>query len=172
MPLRKPLAVESEMPLGEGGTGSRAGRALLSGGIRPMRFAMIGVACAVLQLGLLTLFVETAGLGPFANAAAFLITAQVNFLLNYRFTWADRGLVASRPRWVQFLSFNALVAVAVVVNQSVYIAVERFLPYIVAGAVGIGATTVVKFLAADRWIFIRENRREDDDTHETLANAK
>lgn len=172
MPLRKPLAVESEVPLSASGASSRVNRSLVSGGIRPMRFAMIGGACAVLQLGLLTLFVEAAGLGAFANAAAFLITAQVNFFLNYRLTWADRGRVASRPRWVQFVSFNALVAVAVVVNQSVYIAVERFLPYIVAGAVGIGATTAVKFLVADRWIFIREPRREDDDTHETLANAK
>jgi putative flippase GtrA len=55
--------------------------------------------------------------------------------------------------FAQLLKFNALILVAVVFNQATYLAAVRVAPYLVAGAVGIGATTLAKYFIADRWIF-------------------
>lgn len=139
-------------------TEARPRRFLIGCTFRPLRFAVFGVLCAALQLGLLALFTEATALGAASNALAFLISAEVNFCLNYWLTWGGSGRVASRPLWLQFLSFNVLIAVAATVNQSIFVVFDRFVPYLIAGAAGIGATTAVKYVVADKWIFARAER--------------
>ncbi|MEP6871137.1 MAG: GtrA family protein [Anaerolineaceae bacterium] len=146
-------------PSGANGVAVRRRRFSIGRGLKPLRFAAFGGFCAVLQLGLLALFTESTVLGTSSNALAFLISAEVNFVLNYWLTWTGDGHSHTRPLWVQFLSFNALVAVAAAANQFIFVLVERELPYLVAGAVGIGATTLVKYVIADKWIFGRSDRR-------------
>ena len=146
----------------------------LGGTFRPLRFAAFGVLCAALQLGLLALSTETTALGAASNALAFLISAEVNFCLNFSLTWGGDGRVASRPLWLQFLSFNALIAVAATVNQSIFVVVERFVPYLIAGAAGIGAITAVKYVVADKWIFARAERRGTprEELHRTATSPE
>ena len=131
-------------------------RLLLRRYSRPLRFASLGVLCAALQLGLLALFSETTRLGAASNVVAFLISALVNFWLNSRLTWPD-----SRPRivWLQLLGFTALIAITAVLNQSLFLLASPYVPYLIAGAAAIGATTIVKYAVADRWIFPRFHRR-------------
>jgi putative flippase GtrA len=105
------------------------------------------------QLGLLVAFTERTNLGALSNAAAFLISAQLNFALNSVLTWRDRMHRRPMALFGQLLGFNALILVAVVFNQAIFLAVLRVAPYLVAGAIGIGATTLAKYFIADRWIF-------------------
>ncbi len=123
--------------------------------VRPAQFATIGAVCAVAQLGLLALLQEGTALGAWSNAIAFIFAAQLNFALNYTVTWRDR---MTPGIWVfarQLAGFNVLVAAGLPLNQGAYLVAEMFVPYLIAGAIGIGATTLAKYLIADRWIFPR-----------------
>ncbi len=121
--------------------------------LRPTQFAVIGSLCGVAQLGLLAAFTERTNLGTMSNAIAFLISAQLNFVLNRAVTWRDRMHHRPMALFVQVLEFNALTLVAVAFNQAIYLGALRVAPYLIAGAVGIGATTLAKYFIADRWIF-------------------
>jgi putative flippase GtrA len=121
--------------------------------LRPAQFATIGAVCAVVQLGLLAVFTERTNFGSVSNAVAFLISAQLNFALNSALTWRDRMHRRPMALFAQALGFNALILVAVVFNQAIYLVAVRLTPYLVAGAVGLGATTLAKYFIADRWIF-------------------
>ncbi len=157
MPLDDSLSRQLLVPAGDEGSVRR--RSPVGGKFKPLRFAAFGALCAALQLGLLALFTESTDLGTASNALAFLLSAEVNFCLNYWLTWTGDDRSRSRSLWVQFLSFNALVAVAAVANQFIFVLAERALPYLIAGAIGIGATTLIKYVIADKWIFARSDRR-------------
>jgi putative flippase GtrA len=123
--------------------------------VRPVQFATIGGVCALFQLAALAVLQEGTSLGSWSNAVAFVLAAQLNFILNYAVTWRDRRRHAPAVFVRQLAGFNVLVWLGLPVNQGVYLVAEMFVPYIVAGAVGIGATTLAKYLIADRWIFPR-----------------
>lgn len=138
---------------------------------RPAQFAAIGAGCAVIQLGLLIAFTERTNLGSVSNAVAFLISAQLNFVLNGAFTWRDRMHRRPMALAAQVLGFNALTLVAVVFNQAIYLVGLRFAPYLVAGAVGIGATTLAKYFIADRWIFRTRKHALGATVRRPISNA-
>ncbi len=110
----------------------------------------------MVQLLLLAGLQERTGLGAWSNAIAFLVSAQLNFLLNYGVTWRDRMTRGSGVFVRQLAGFNLLVGLGLPLNQGVYLLAEMFVPYLLAGAIGIGATTLAKYLIADRWIFPRK----------------
>jgi putative flippase GtrA len=121
--------------------------------VRPAQFVTIGGVCALAQLGLLAVLQETTGLGSWSNALAFIAAAQLNFALNYTVTWRDRMMPGLWVFLRQLAGFNLLVAAGLPLNQGAYLLAEMFVPYLVAGAIGIGVTTLAKYLIADRWIF-------------------
>ena len=123
--------------------------------VRPAQFAGIGAVCAVGQLVLLAALQEGTGLGDWSNAIAFVVAAQLNFALNYGITWRDRRAKGAGVFVRQLAGFNVLVAAGLPLNQGAYLVAAAFLPYLLAGAVGIGATTLAKYVIADRWIFPR-----------------
>ena len=135
-----------------------AGRRSLFSLLRPAQFAVIGAVCAVLQLALLAAFTERTGLGSLSNAVSFFVAAQLNFALNSVLTWRDRMHRRPGALFVQLAGFNALILVAVGFNQAIYLAVLTVAPYLIAGAAGIGATTLAKYLIADHWIFRGQRR--------------
>ncbi len=120
---------------------------------RAVWFVAVGAAGAVVQLGLLAVLTEFTSFGRFSNAAAFLISAQLNFLLSSLLTWADRETGGRRSIAWRLLRFNALISVAAVANQAIYLAFERMLPYLLAGAIALVVTAVAKYFIADRWVF-------------------
>ena len=132
---------------------ARAGEQRFARLLRPAQFAAIGAGCALAQLGLLALLTEGTPLGAWSNAAAFLLAAQLNFALNSFLTWRDRMHRQPRALLRQLAGFNALILVAVIFNQAIYLAAVALVPYLLAGAIGIAATTLAKYLIADRWIF-------------------
>ena len=151
--------IEQE-PLSEtpGGRAERRGFArFVAHALRPGQFLVIGGITGVFQLVLLAVLKERTDLGNWSNAVSFAAAAQLNFTLNYLFTWRDR--MSRRPGAVvrQLVVFNALVGLALPLNQAIYLLAATVLPYLIAGAIGIGATTLGKYLVSDRWIFRRRH---------------
>ncbi len=136
---------------------ARGRRLLLAGRARPARFALVGGACGLLQLLFLVLL-KRAGLAAIpANVAAYILSAQVNFLLSNRFIWHDRWSSDARRsdllhRW---LSFHASIAGTFVLSQAVFVAARLLLPDVAASALGLAIAAVVNFLVQDRLTFRR-----------------
>jgi putative flippase GtrA len=126
-------------------------RLLFSGRARPLRFALVGAGCGLLQL-LLLVALKLAGLpGVPANVGAYLLSAQVNFVLSNRFIWHDRR--ASGPvgqhlaqRW---LRFHASILGTFLLSQAVFILCRFLLADVVASALGIAVSGVGNFLIQD-----------------------
>jgi putative flippase GtrA len=93
------------------------------------------------------------GLHPIdANIVAFLLAAQMNFVLSDRFTWHDRGPALSLPtRW---LFFHASIALMAVVNLTVFTVAQTAVPYLVASVLGIGVAAIGNFFSGD-WLVFR-----------------
>ncbi len=118
---------------------------------RVVRFALVGATCAAAQLALFWA-VAKAGVHPsFANAAAFVVAAQLNFVLTRWVTWRDR-----QPRrgvgltWLHFMSAIGLTAA---LNFSVFEVARLFVAPLAAAAAGIGAGAVANFFISDRAVF-------------------
>lgn len=127
---------------------------LLSETARPLRFALVGGVCALLQLALLALFTRF-GCDPLAaNSVAYLLSAQANFLLSDRFIWHDRRTERLRQgvarRW---LSFHASIAGTFLLNEAVFAVARVALPDLLAAAAGIGIAAVVNFVVQDALTF-------------------
>jgi len=132
-------------------------RLLFSGRARPLRFAFVGAGCGLLQL-LLLVALKLAGLpGVPANVGAYLLSAQVNFVLSNRFIWHDRWV--SGPvgqdlarRW---LRFHASILGTFLLSQAVFILGRFVLADVVASALGIAVSGVGNFLIQDLVTFRR-----------------
>jgi putative flippase GtrA len=135
-------------------TPGRIAEALLAEPARPLRFILVGGVCALLQLALLVLLTGT-GCAPLpANTAAYLLSAQANFVLSDRFIWHDRRTERSRQgigrRW---LSFHASIAGTFLLNEAVFVVARVALPDVVAAATGIGSAAIVNFVIQDALTF-------------------
>lgn len=121
---------------------------------RPLRFALVGGGCALLQLALLVVLARC-GCPPLpANTAAYLFSAQANFVLSDRFIWHDRHSERSRRgiarRW---LSFHASIAGTFLLNEGVFVLARVALPDVIAAAAGIGIAAIVNFVVQDALTF-------------------
>jgi putative flippase GtrA len=122
---------------------------------RPARFALTGGLAGLGQLALLTLFTRWGWSPDPANATAFVLAAQLNFLLSSSFTWRDRlaGRAGPRALWRRWLAFHGAIAGMAVVNMLVYAAARHALPVLAASALGIAVAAVGNFLLGDRLVF-------------------
>ncbi len=127
---------------------------LLGEPARPLRFVLVGGACAVLQLALLVLLTWLGSAPVPANTAAYLLSAQANFVLSDRFIWHDRRTERSRQsvsrRW---LSFHASIAGTFLLNEAVFVVARVALPDVIAAAAGIGIAAIVNFVIQDALTF-------------------
>jgi putative flippase GtrA len=148
--LRPPLAAESRRSIDPR-------QSLRAAAARPLRFAVVGVACGLLQLVLLVV-IEALGTGALAaNVLAYLLSAQLNFLLSDRFIWGDRREAGTARgglagRWV---GFHLSIAGTFLLNQLVFIVARAFLPDVLASAAGIGVSALANFVIQDRLTFRR-----------------
>jgi putative flippase GtrA len=129
-------------------------RALLTGGARPLRFALIGALCAGVQLALLFVMIQL-GIRPLAgNIVAYLLSAQANFFLSDRFIWHDRRSGCSPERLVRrWLSFHVSIAGTFALNQAVFVVARIAMPDLAAAAAGIGVSALANFVIQDRLTF-------------------
>lgn len=120
---------------------------------RPLRFALVGLACAGIQIVLLTLLEAFTSLGAWANAVAFFFSAQANFVLSRLFTWNDRLGADVRGHVRPWVTFNGVALAATALNQVLYVVFLLVLPYQAAAALAILVLAVLKYLAGDRLVF-------------------
>src|SRR5690242_12470921 len=83
----------------------RLGMLLFSAAGRPARFALTGGLAGLCQLALLSALTRRGWAPDVANVVAFLLAAQLNFVLSATFTWRDRLARAAswravRRRWL------------------------------------------------------------------------
>jgi putative flippase GtrA len=140
---------------------------LFSGKARPIRFFLVGQTATLTQLCVLYALTSLGWLPGVANAVALVFSSQVNFLLSATFTWRDRDALETRRerngttaliilgRWARFMSG---IAVTTLLNDGLFILLERALPVLVAAIVSSGVIAVLNYLMIDRLIFTRRRR--------------
>lgn len=132
-------------------------RAFFSDAARPLRFAAVGGVCGLVQLALLVAL-KAGGLAAIpANVAAYLLSAQHNFLLSNNLIWHDRWSSQATVRDLgrRWAAFHASIAGTFLLSQAVFIGSRLLVPDVVASALGIGVAAVVNFLIQDRLTFQR-----------------
>ena len=124
-------------------------------GPRLARFACTGGIAGIIQLALLHLWIARGWDAIVANPVAFLISAQLNFLLSATFIWGDRDGGTRRGatllrRWV---AFHGSILGTALLNQAVFAVAQQAMPALIAAALGIGAGALVNFVVQDRLVF-------------------
>jgi putative flippase GtrA len=102
-----------------------------------------------------------------ANGVAFLLAAQVNFLLSTTFTWGDRR--PAGPLGRRWLLFHASIALMAAANMGVFIVARALVPLEAASLAGIAAGALGNYLLGDRLVFRDGNER--DTLHEEPRSA-
>jgi putative flippase GtrA len=129
---------------------------LLSERARPLRFVFTGGLCGLIQLVLFTLL-ERGGwlsLSPLiSNSVAFLLSAQVNFLLSVKLTWGDRQPERRSGLLARWLTFHGSILGTALLNQLVFLLAHLFLPNLVAVVLGIAVAALANFVLLDRQVF-------------------
>ena len=126
-----------------------------SDSLRPFRFGAAGAITFPVQLGTLFLFKE-AELGSLAAYALSLFVAvQFNFVISQAFVWGDRRLESMFGRELvdRWLTFHGCIALSLVINFGGFAVAQVFMPDLPAALIGIGSSTLIKFLSLDRLAF-------------------
>jgi putative flippase GtrA len=120
----------------------------------------------VTQLALLHALLVAGIIPLLGNALAFFAASQLNFVLNSRFTWRDRGSGGYFGRWRRFMASISLTAL---MNLTVFALLSAVIEPRLAALAGIGAAALANFLIADRLVFVR--RPHADATHAMHESA-
>jgi putative flippase GtrA len=125
---------------------------VLSPAARPLRFAGTGGIAGAIQVVLLALLIAHGWDALAANAVAFLLAAQVNFVLSRLFTWHDRQ--PSGSLGAAWLLFHGSIALTALLNMLTFAAARSIMPSLAASAAGIAVGALGNYFAGD-WIVFR-----------------
>jgi putative flippase GtrA len=87
---------------------------------RLVRFAFVGSICTLLQVVLQYAFSYIMP-AVVANTIAFILSAQLNFMLSYRVTWHDSERKPWRALCAPLLQYNSLVWIAAAINTGAFV---------------------------------------------------
>jgi putative flippase GtrA len=124
---------------------------------RTLAFVSVGIGGFLVQTSVLALL-SLAWHWPVAVAAAIGVEAAVltNFFWHERWTWRDRTAVGRRwNRLVRFHITNGLTSLVGNTVVTVALATLFGLSPILGNVIAVVLLSVVNFLAADRWVFVR-----------------
>lgn len=116
-------------------------------------FAAVGLTCFAAQLVMLTILVRLGAYRPVANAIAFALSAQLNFLLSSRLTWGDRPSAGRRGTGARWLAYNGTAGLSLGVNTAVFTLAYRTVGTGMAAAIGVLAGTCVVYLVCNFLVF-------------------
>lgn len=120
---------------------------------RLWKFGLVGGLVALIGSGLLYALVDFIELEK--NVAYFIqavVSLQVNFNLNYRFTWGDRR--AQGGYWSRWLKYHTARMFSVVFNQILFfLLLSLRVHYMLALVAGIVAAIVLNYFMSDRFVF-------------------
>jgi len=124
---------------------------------RFVRFALAGATGFVMQIAVVALLANWAGMNYLAATAIAVEAAIViNYLWHERYTWRDRPAMTTRERWLRLGRFNAMTAATSIVGSLILTAVlvESFnLQPIGANIVCVATLAVINFIGADKLVF-------------------
>ncbi len=127
---------------------------MFSDSARWFRFACTGGLGAVVQLILLKIMTAYGWNPILANAIAFLVSAQVNFLFNSLFTWGDRRAHASFNVWFRrWLTFHSTIAGTAILNMLIFTIAHLFVPTLIASVLGIVCASFINFMSMNKLVF-------------------
>jgi putative flippase GtrA len=122
-------------------------------GRRQLVFVAVGGTCFLAQYGALTAMAASGLYRPAANALAFVLSAQLNFLLSSRFTWRDRRAGSARTFWARLAGYNGTALISLAVNTAAFTLVYRQVGNLAGAAVGVICGMCVTYLVCDLLIF-------------------
>ena len=120
--------------------------------MRILKFAIVGASGVAVNLALLWLLTDVAGLFYIASAVISIeVSILTNFLLNEHWTFRDKrgsGRMLSRG-----IKFNGVSFVAMALNIAVLFALTQYtgLYYMLSELIGIGAGFLVNFFLNLKW---------------------
>lgn len=120
---------------------------------RLVRFTVVGLIAASVQLALLDELIRL-GWDPFlANVVGILVSIQVNFVLSARVIWPDRPI---RGRWRQsWVAFHGAMLSTTALNLAVFTLANLVVPHLIAAMAGIAVGGTINYLLGDRLVFRR-----------------
>jgi putative flippase GtrA len=116
-------------------------------------FAIVGVVCFAVQLALLTFMVHLGAYRPVANAVAFTISAQLNFLLSSRVTWRDRPAASRGGTGARWLAYNGTALLSLGCNTAVFTLTYHSIGTALAAALGTLTGTFIVYLTCNLLVF-------------------
>lgn len=132
---------------------------------RLVTFAGVGGMCLLLQLTILHLAITGLDISSrldesLANAAAFMISTQINFWISRSTTWRDRRVPGTTliARLKQQVAFNALAIGGLVINQVVFVLTSRHIGAVPASGIGTVAASGVTLVMSSIAVFPRAVR--------------
>jgi putative flippase GtrA len=117
-------------------------------------FAGVGLLGFAVQMGalhVLTAYARWSWLP--ATLLAVELAVLHNFLWHERWTWVDRAAEHRWSRLVRFHVANGLVSIAGNALMMAWLVGGLGVPALPANALAVGATSLVNFVLADRWVF-------------------
>jgi putative flippase GtrA len=131
-------------------------RAFLRGRKRIIIFLIVGATCFAVQFALLRMMASAGLYRPVANAVAFAISAQLNFVLSSRLTWGDRPAGTLRGTGGRWLAYNVTALLSLGVNTGVFVATYHAIGLMPSAAVGVLAGTALVYLVCNLLVFRRQ----------------
>lgn len=115
-----------------------------------MRFVIVGGVATVIQYALLILFVRGFGVAPTAaSSAGFVVSAVVNYLLNYRFTFQS-----NRPHAPAMAKFGLLAGAGLLINAAImHLLVAAGVHYLLAQVCATAVVLFWNFVGNSFWTF-------------------
>ena len=125
---------------------------------RFVKFSAVGWMGVLVQLTALALLKEAASL-HYLVATALAVESAIlhNFLWHERWTWGDRGLLASPGRLSRLVRFNSTTGLVSIGGNVVFMRFfvgELGLPLLVGNLASIGSCALLNFLVSDRFVFL------------------
>lgn len=127
------------------------------------KFATVGTSAAILNLALIFILVDLAGLETavlrnVANVIAVLISTAYAFFINRRWTW-NQAVVKTGGRLVwQYFLYNFITLTAITMRIILFAILDYFgVYYLLNVALGIGLVAVFNFLMYDKYVFGKEH---------------
>jgi putative flippase GtrA len=113
----------------------------------------VGITCFAVQLVLLAIMVRLDIYRPAANAVAFALSAQLNFLLSTRLTWRDRPAGGRRGTGARWLAYNVTACLSLACNTAVFTLAYRAIGTGLAAGAGVVAGTCVVYVICNFLVF-------------------
>lgn len=131
------------------------------------KFIVVGLSAALVNIFLMMFFVElchfnTSFLKNIANVLAIFLSVIYNFIFSRVWTWNDIPRKNGMALVAQFISFNVVNLIAMVLRIVLFAVIEKFgFNYLLNVIVGIVVAAAMSFFLYDRIVFNKKPAEEN-----------